>query len=281
MPSTVVNAEPRKKAVLKYQGRELFLASGRYVIGRAPNSDIVMRTRLASRQHARLIVSADIVTIEDMGSANGVRVNGNRIQETCTLSVGDRIAIGGEEFEFRDFSFNPELARPPPEQDTWRESMKPGASIETGPAGSDSTVQHDGFELAGSMAQRALASHRLHDAVDILRYRLARVLDSVKRGQAVPLRIRDAAIDYGCKLAIATHDGKWIEYVLELLIAQSLPCPESHTDALRQSVESVTSMNGELLERYARTLRALPPNLDHTRAIQHADTLIRLFQNKR
>jgi hypothetical protein len=277
-----VTSEIRQKvAALRYQERELYLSPGRYVIGRAPTSDIVLRTRLASRQHACLTIGNDACTIEDLGSANGVGVNGKRIAGPCTLSPGDRITIAHEELEFRDFGYAHDMSRSTVEEETVHVPVKEEPVLESGTYGNDSTVQHDGFELAGSMAQRALASHRLQDAVDILRYRLARVLDTVKRGQPVPLRVRDAAVDYACKLAIATHDKRWAEYVLELLIAQSAPCPEAHTSAMRQAIEAVGDLDAELLERYARSLRMLPSSLDHVRAIQYADTLLRSFQSRR
>lgn len=48
-----------------------------------------------SRRHARLSHGADRkLTIEDLGSANGTFVNGNRIEAPLTLAVGDVIRIG-------------------------------------------------------------------------------------------------------------------------------------------------------------------------------------------
>ena len=42
-------------------------------------------------------VRADAVTVEDLGSRNGVSVNGERIAGRVMLRAGDRIQIGSQE----------------------------------------------------------------------------------------------------------------------------------------------------------------------------------------
>ncbi len=81
------------------------------VIGRAVDSDICISSREISRAHARVwFDSAGGLHIEDMGSRNGVRVNGVRV-ERRRLARGDRIVLGPSvEFECRVLSvLKPEL----------------------------------------------------------------------------------------------------------------------------------------------------------------------------
>jgi pSer/pThr/pTyr-binding forkhead associated (FHA) protein len=264
-----------KVAVIRYSAGELSLRPGSYVIGRAPTNDIVLSTPLVSRQHARLIVGPDSVTIEDLGSANGVGLNGKRVRVPCTVLPGDKIGIGGQELELCTFGSAPELVRTLLEEDRV-------SKVHTQALDMPATTTHrgDGLELVGSMADRALAGHRPHDAANILRPRLTALLEDAKRGKTIPLSRREAAIEYACRLAVATHDGKWVEYVLELLIHLGMPCPELQNDLLRQAVEGVTSFDAGLLERYAAALRALPQNIQRVRAVQHANILIRASQNK-
>lgn len=47
-----------------------------YMIGRAQDADIIVNDPSVSRLHAKLTVGSDIVTIEDLGSSNGTRVDG-------------------------------------------------------------------------------------------------------------------------------------------------------------------------------------------------------------
>ena len=46
-----------------------------------------------SRRHARIVVEAKLVRIEDLGSANGTLVNGNLVQQ-APLKDGDKIQLG-------------------------------------------------------------------------------------------------------------------------------------------------------------------------------------------
>jgi hypothetical protein len=68
--------------------------TGTKIIGRGSSSDIVVKDKLASRGHAKFVCSAGLLTIEDLGTTNGTRVNDVQIEEPTTLSEGDRISIG-------------------------------------------------------------------------------------------------------------------------------------------------------------------------------------------
>ena len=63
-------------------------------LGRADENDIVLGGDLVSRRHARLVVKGDALHIEDLGSRNGSRVNGNPLQGTLKLQPGDTVALG-------------------------------------------------------------------------------------------------------------------------------------------------------------------------------------------
>jgi len=145
----------------------------------------------------------------------------------------------------------------------------------------EGSVEHDDFALVGSMAERALANRRISDAVDILRYRLTKVLEEAKRGQPITSHTREACIDYACKLASATCDGRWVDYVLELLTCHSTPCPERFGASLQTAAQAVTGFDRDLLERYARCLRALPSSIERIRTIQQAERLTEVLQQKR
>jgi DNA-binding NtrC family response regulator len=69
-------------------------AVGELLIGRDDAADVVLDDPAASRQHARLIVAGGEIRIADLGSHNGTRVNGVRVDGSVALARGDEIAIG-------------------------------------------------------------------------------------------------------------------------------------------------------------------------------------------
>jgi pSer/pThr/pTyr-binding forkhead associated (FHA) protein len=63
-------------------------------IGRKEGNTIRLTERNVSRRHARLVRSNGSITIEDLNSYNGIRVNGSRIQGRCQIRESDRVQIG-------------------------------------------------------------------------------------------------------------------------------------------------------------------------------------------
>ncbi len=70
-------------------------------LGRAPDNDIVLGDSQVSRYHAAITFTGTAYVIADLGSANGTRVNGMRIDQPCPLRNGDVIAVGSEQLVFR------------------------------------------------------------------------------------------------------------------------------------------------------------------------------------
>lgn len=70
-------------------------------IGRHPSNDIVVDEKQVSRRHARFVWERldGEATIEDLGSSNGVFVNGTKINKSQPLKGGDAIEIGSLKME--------------------------------------------------------------------------------------------------------------------------------------------------------------------------------------
>jgi FHA domain len=68
-------------------------------IGRGSHCGVQISTHYVSREHARLMVGPKHVTLEDLGSKNGVFVNAVRVQ-THQLKHGDLVTIGETQFRF-------------------------------------------------------------------------------------------------------------------------------------------------------------------------------------
>ncbi len=87
----------RKSASTEPVARGDRIPAGGLSIGRTSDNQIVVNDPLASRRHARLVSSAEGLTIEDLGSANGTFVNGHRQQRTV-LRERDIVTIGNIDF---------------------------------------------------------------------------------------------------------------------------------------------------------------------------------------
>jgi len=89
------------RALLLAEGRRHVIPPGGAVIGRSRDCDVVLADANVSRRHAEVRpAAAGTWTISDLGSTNGVLVNGRRIEGAEQLQTGDRIALGTAEIGF-------------------------------------------------------------------------------------------------------------------------------------------------------------------------------------
>ena len=73
--------------------RQIAVDGRRLTIGRADDNGLVLSDVRVSRHHARISVRQRALVLADLGSTNGVRVNGVRVSEVA-LGAGDRIELG-------------------------------------------------------------------------------------------------------------------------------------------------------------------------------------------
>lgn len=90
------------------QGKE---RGGRYpikkdqevIIGRDPGNDgLQFLDIMASRQHLKVALKNETLTITDLNSANGTRVNGQEIEDSIEAFPGDVLTMGNTSFVIED-----------------------------------------------------------------------------------------------------------------------------------------------------------------------------------
>jgi putative nucleotidyltransferase with HDIG domain len=102
------------------------------VIGRATTADVPVDDISLSRLHVRVtMTAAGELSAEDLGSTNGIFVNGAR-QSVIRLGVGDRLTIGAIEFLVEDDTVATRPAAP-----------APGGSMSRFPIGPDAPARID------------------------------------------------------------------------------------------------------------------------------------------
>lgn len=89
----------RRQALLVGEGRRNVLSGSRVAIGRSREADIVVADPNVSRRHAELRRDESGWHVVDLGSTNGIQVNGRRVDQVG-LSPGDRITIGVTDLTF-------------------------------------------------------------------------------------------------------------------------------------------------------------------------------------
>ncbi len=89
-----IKAAGRLVCVVGYQAGQVYVLGHQpSIIGRAVEADICLESADVSRRHARIEWHRDRFVLRDLGSRNGISVNGVPVQ-SHELQVGDRIQIG-------------------------------------------------------------------------------------------------------------------------------------------------------------------------------------------
>jgi DNA-binding winged helix-turn-helix (wHTH) protein len=85
------------------QRREIQLTEGENLLGRDRDSVAWLDSPTVSRRHARIVITGDHVTLEDLGSRNGTFLCGRRIEAPSGLHDGDEVRLGSVAMTFRVF----------------------------------------------------------------------------------------------------------------------------------------------------------------------------------
>lgn len=74
--------------------REIPVAQNEFLIGRGADCELRLVVSDVSRHHCLIRLSASEATVEDLGSANGTYVNGQRVRSQTALRSGDLLQVG-------------------------------------------------------------------------------------------------------------------------------------------------------------------------------------------
>ena len=80
------------------EGHRFVVTEAGLRIGRAPESEVVLRDAEISREHARVFLHNSAVWVQDAGSRNGVFVNDRRVARPRQIGFGDSLTLGSHRF---------------------------------------------------------------------------------------------------------------------------------------------------------------------------------------
>ncbi|MGC4088903.1 MAG: FHA domain-containing protein [Polyangiaceae bacterium] len=217
---------------LRYQQHDFDLDEGEFVVGRAVSCQLSLDDPLVSRAHASFVTTDDGVSLRDLGSRNGVKVNGERVQGARTLEHGDQIAIGSQEMVL--------LVRREIAADTLVQAPN---------------VERDAFGLMGALADKALALGRGDEAERLIEQQLEQLLDEVEAGRAPSPDNVERGARYALRIAAAMQSARWTDFLFRLYAAQKRPCPAAVVDELYTVLRKVRHPNPNGLRSYLNVLR--------------------------
>jgi FHA domain len=261
---------------LHYLQHDLELRVGDFVIGRHATCQLSLDDPLVSRRHAVIAVTATDVSLEDLGSRNGVLLNGEKIARRVRLRPGDKVLIGSQEMTL---VLVPELD---PGSSAGRTTLAMGrvtpVAGETLPRMADdaetrvsyqvldsveelSVIKRiDGFRVLGSVAEKALAMGRADEAERMLAPSLSEVVDAIRKGLPIPLALAEQATRFAAKLATTTGKSVWGDYVIEVYSALERPAPAVVIDELYAAFRKVGTVDLAKLKAYVEMLRRVLPS---------------------
>jgi len=94
-----VGAGDSVRALLVGDGKRTVLSGDTAVLGRSRECDVVIDDPNVSRRHAEVRRAGEGWVVADLGSTNGVKLNGRRVDE-ASLSEGDEITLGLAKLSF-------------------------------------------------------------------------------------------------------------------------------------------------------------------------------------
>ncbi len=263
---------------LRFLLQEFDLPRGSTLIGRSAECHVTIEDPLVSRQHARIVIDGDDAVFEDLGSRNGVKVNGQAVRQPTRLNDGDRLRIGTQELVFCRVGAGTGVAPPAKTTGFLRYCARCrlpypqelaacpacGATEQTdeetlsGQFGSSNAKQSWSVQLLVEVTDKALSLGRSADAVRMLQRAKAQFEERIAQGLPIdPLQLGFLAVA-ACRVSAATNDVTWACWATHLYGQVGQVPPISVSDALAQVAQT---HGGDLRPKVAELvhhLRATP-----------------------
>ena len=255
---------------LKFHSTEIDLPPGEVIIGRGLECFIRLDDAMVSRRHAKLEVGRNEVVLCDLGSRNGVSVNGQKVKGSFQLKIGDRIGIGHEEFTV----LAPGVTVPG-SQSTGNLDLNlcPGCGSAI-PAGINpcpkcgrphfvkATSSQGAIAVLTAVGDKALAMGRVDEAERILGGSLRDIQARIGRGHRPDASQMEPAMQRALRLARETGKDQWFRWVFEVGMALGMVLPSATIDELHMLMFQHRPDIGTAVDAYCAKVTAPPREED-------------------
>jgi hypothetical protein len=277
---------------LRFVLQELDLPQGGTIIGRSLDCHLTLEDPLVSRRHARIVVDETGARIEDMGSRNGVRVNGAVIHEPVALRNGDRVRIGTQDFVFccvdpggRAHSRTTGQLRlcancrlPYPRE------LLACPNCEATEQTDDDTLTGSGrspahawnLQLLVESLERALRLSRHEDAERIVQRAVSQVEEVLSAGGSIDPGALAALSGQAAAMTLASGDPAWAHWVIDVYGRTRRVPPADVIERLGEVATEHPARVGSALEEMLRRLESSPPDSAPSLSPEESESMARL-----
>ncbi len=252
MLKLIIEDDEGRKTVVPFVRDEI-------TIGRQEGNTIRLTERNVSRRHARLMRNNGHVLIEDLGSYNGIRINGDRISGQVQVADGDLIQIGDYDLALQAEAQAMAAAQAADlSTQATRKLPEPGATLPALPTIEDPEEDVLSSKPPPLAKNQATAVIRL-DALDAGRKRPVAELDASEAPRLVVLTTEFAGREFRCnrtELRIGRVDDN--DIVIDHRSLSRTHCKVVREDSGEWRIIDMQSANGLMVngEPYAQvTLR--------------------------
>lgn len=259
---------------LVYGRRTLPLSEGEFILGRGEDCHITLDSAQVSRRHARLLVTMAGVVVEDLGSVNGVILDGQRVAKRATVAPGATLKLADELLRLVDLTH--ESARttaPLRHSDTLRVDLAETAGLE------NTERRQDAFAMLSTVAEKSLALGRVADAERVLSGVLGQVLADAQAKKPLPAALTEGAARQAARLAVAAGHGRWANYAISLYAALRRPLPMDVIDSLHENVRKLPQLETTRLSQYVTSLAGVDLSPAERFALRRLEGLLRVLKS--
>lgn len=223
---------------------------GDFVVGRSSSCHLALDDALVSRRHAVFYVDEHGVEVEDLGSRNGVQINGEPIEGRQPVKHLDRVVIGAQELLLvRVQGAEKRGARPT------LAGMTLDLPTMSGDMPEEPTVTSSA-SVIDRIADKALALGRYEEAERMLGRRLKSIIEEARDGvRKLPKDKLDGATEYALKLAEGTEKHEWIDWIFEAHDAHDALLDPQVVDRLHDLVRTSRYRKSSVFRLYMEKLR--------------------------
>jgi hypothetical protein len=260
---------------LRFLLQEIDLPQGDTLIGRSANCQVTLDDPLVSREHARIHIEDGAALVEDLGSRNGIQVNGRAVVKSAPLGSGDRVRIGTQELVFLEASGQSDR----PQRGATRQTgfmchcascarAYPAELLVCPACGSRDRLEEDtltgdgkedrdwGLELAAEAVERA-RSGAAPDALErVLSHARLGLERRLAEGSSVSRKLVDGLGCAAGQLALARAEAAWGRWALSIYASLGWSPPQELSNHLAQLPPAELSQLAPAAQRAADSLVA-------------------------